>query len=83
MPAATRRKRYHGPLGDHRLVCRRLAWLLILMMLSLPAGAQVVPLPSFNVDIKGTSVSGLSSGGYMAVQFDVAYSSFLKGAEIT
>jgi len=52
------------------------------MMLSLPARAQVVPLPSFNVDIKGTSVSGLSSGGYMAVQFEVAYSSFLKGAGI-
>src|SRR5688572_24289532 len=39
-------------------------------------------LPAFNVDINETSVSGLSSGGYMAVQFQVAYSSFIKGAGI-
>ncbi|NPT57373.1 extracellular catalytic domain type 2 short-chain-length polyhydroxyalkanoate depolymerase [Paraburkholderia elongata] len=46
------------------------------------AVAAVVALPKFNVDIKQTSVSGLSSGGFMAVQFDVGYSSFLKGAGI-
>lgn len=50
--------------------------------LSASAGADVVPLPAYNVDIRQTSVSGLSSGGYMAVQFDVAYSSILKGAGI-
>lgn len=44
--------------------------------------AQVTALPAFNADIKETSVSGLSSGGFMAVQFDVAYSSILKGAGI-
>jgi hypothetical protein len=32
--------------------------------------------------MKEISVSGLSSGGYMAVQFDVAYSSSLKGAGV-
>jgi len=52
------------------------------MVLSPQSDAQVVSLPSFNVDIKETSVSGLSSGGFMAVQFDVAYSSVLKGAGI-
>src|SRR5215471_20759824 len=46
------------------------------------ASAQVVSLQSYNVDINQTSVSGLSSGGYMAVQFDVAFSSILRGAGI-
>ncbi|WP_232429218.1 PHA-depolymerase-like protein [Burkholderia ubonensis] len=49
---------------------------------SVPLSAQVAKLPAFNVDIKQTSVSGLSSGGFMAVQFDVAYSSIVKGAGI-
>ncbi len=40
------------------------------------------PLKSYNVDIHQTSVSGLSSGGYMAVQMNVAYSSIMKGAGI-
>jgi hypothetical protein len=47
-----------------------------------PLNAQVARLPAFNVDIHQTSVSGLSAGGFMAVQFDVAYSSILKGAGI-
>jgi hypothetical protein len=51
-------------------------------VLSLHAGAAPAPLPNYNVDIKQTSVSGLSSGGFMAVQFGVAYSSILKGAGI-
>ena len=46
------------------------------------AAAQVVSLQSYNVDINQTSVSGLSSGGYMAVQFDVAFSSILRGAGV-
>lgn len=61
-------------------------FLATLAALSLLGGtqsqAQVVSLPSFNVDIHQTSVSGLSSGGYMAVQFHVANSSFVRGAGI-
>ncbi|WP_232444252.1 PHA-depolymerase-like protein [Burkholderia ubonensis] len=49
---------------------------------SASSNAQIAKLPAFNVDIKQTSVSGLSSGGFMAVQFDVAFSSILKGAGI-
>jgi hypothetical protein len=52
------------------------------LVLSSQSGAQVVSLPAFNVDIQETSVSGLSSGGFMAVQFDVAHSSILRGAGI-
>lgn len=40
--------------------------------------AAPVPLPSYNVDIGKTSVSGLSSGGFMAVQLHVAFSSTFK-----
>ncbi|HEY3197029.1 MAG TPA: hypothetical protein VGJ57_03355 [Nitrospirales bacterium] len=39
-------------------------------------------LPSYNADLSQTSVSGLSSGGYMAVQFHVAYSSTVIGAGV-
>jgi hypothetical protein len=46
------------------------------------AFAVPVALPDFNVDIDQTSVSGLSSGGFMAVQFSVAYSSIIKGAGV-
>ena len=38
---------------------------------------------SYNVDVGETSVSGLSSGAYMAVQFHVSFSSIVKGAGIT
>jgi poly(3-hydroxybutyrate) depolymerase len=42
----------------------------------------VEPLPSFTVDLAQTSVSGLSSGAYMAGQFHVAFSSTVVGAGI-
>ena len=46
---------------------------------STPAAAAD-PLPSFVVDLAESSVSGLSSGAYMAGQFHVAFSGSLKGA---
>src|SRR5262245_26009489 len=55
---------------------------LAISVASSPAAAQTVPLPSYNVDINQTSVSGLSAGAYMAVQFDIAFSSMLRGAGI-
>src|SRR3954451_21625177 len=39
-------------------------------------------LPSFNVDLGQTTVSGLSSGGYMAIQFHIAFSETVRGAGI-
>lgn len=48
---------------------------------STPAAAAD-PLPSFVVDLAESSVSGLSSGAYMAGQFHVAFSGSLKGAAI-
>ncbi|CAN7414300.1 fibronectin type III domain-containing protein [Pseudoduganella sp. LjRoot289] len=52
--------------------------LATLLAAGLPAHAAPVPLPSYNVDIAQTSVSGLSSGGFMAVQLHVAFSSTFK-----
>eukprot|EP01080_Neovahlkampfia_damariscottae_P006029 gene6029-10031_t len=37
-------------------------------------------LSSYNVDKDSVTISGLSSGGYFAVQFQIAYSSLVKGA---
>ncbi len=68
-------------------LAHRWAW-RILMLVIAGAALLAVParaaerLPAFNVDITQSSVSGLSSGGYMAVQFEVAFSSILKGAGI-
>ncbi len=45
--------------------------------------AQATPLPSLKIDAAQTSVSGISSGGYMAVQLHVAYSgTFKQGAGV-
>lgn len=57
------------------------AALAVLSMLSVGAalGRAAEPLPSYAVDIGQTSVSGLSSGAYMAGQFHVAHSGTLVG----
>jgi poly(3-hydroxybutyrate) depolymerase len=61
-----------------------LSFVLSGFMVSVPAfnTAHAAPLPSLNVKQNETTVSGLSSGAYMAVQFHVANSSFVKGAGV-
>ena len=44
--------------------------------------AQSPSLPPYAVDLAQTSISGLSSGGFMAAQYEVAYSNSLVGAGI-
>jgi hypothetical protein len=44
--------------------------------------ASSQPLPALNADIKETSVSGISSGAYMAGQFQFAHSDIVSGAAI-
>jgi poly(3-hydroxybutyrate) depolymerase len=39
-------------------------------------------LPAYKGDSQGTSVSGLSSGAFMAVQYQVAFSASVKGAGV-
>jgi poly(3-hydroxybutyrate) depolymerase len=57
-------------------------WLIALLLGAVTASAQVARLPALKVDLNQTSVSGLSSGGYMAVQFHVAHSAIVKGAGV-
>jgi hypothetical protein len=40
------------------------------------------PLGAYNADIKESSVSGISSGAFMAVQFGVSWSSTVKGVGV-
>jgi predicted esterase len=61
---------------------------LIFVLPSIGSPAQedagiAAKLKSYNVEAGETSVSGLSSGAYMAVQFHVAFSSTLRGAGVT
>jgi poly(3-hydroxybutyrate) depolymerase len=55
---------------------------LAVMLFAIEGEAFAEPLPSFNVDLAQTSVSGLSSGAYMAGQFHVAFSETVIGAGI-
>ncbi len=57
------------------------ALVLGLTGVGLPAAATV-SLPAYNVDISQTTVSGISSGGYMTTQFAVAHSAIVKGVGI-
>jgi len=50
---------------------------------ALPLTAQAFPpLPALDIDVSQTSVSGISSGGFMTVQFQVAHSSIVKGVGV-
>ena len=51
-------------------------------LLLAPAASAAGTLRAYNADIHETSVSGLSSGAFMAVQLDVAFSSIMKGAGV-
>ncbi|RZL09152.1 MAG: poly(3-hydroxybutyrate) depolymerase [Rubrivivax sp.] len=42
----------------------------------------VVALPALGIDAQQVTVSGLSSGAYMAAQFEVAYSASIRGAGV-
>jgi poly(3-hydroxybutyrate) depolymerase/chitodextrinase len=55
----------------------RTAFAIALLSGALQAQAAIT-LPAYNVDISQTSVSGLSSGGFMAAQLHVAFSSTFK-----
>ena len=69
-------------MNPHMRRSRALATFAALCAVSMPAAAEPARLPALNVDIGKTSVSGVSSGGYMAVQFEVAHSSIVVGAGI-
>jgi poly(3-hydroxybutyrate) depolymerase len=60
--------------------CLALATLIPCVAHHLAAAAE--PLPALKIDLARTSVSGLSSGAYMAGQFHVAFSGEVMGAGI-
>lgn len=55
--------------------------LFVLVVIAGTASAQN-PLPDLAADVSRTTVSGLSSGGYMAGQFHLAYGDIIVGAGI-
>ena len=50
--------------------------------LAAAAGGSTTPLPRLDIDPAGITVSGISSGGYMATQFHLAHSRLVSGAGI-
>lgn len=74
--------RHHGPASARGRGRRSwpLAWLAAVAWCGMAAAAE--RLPGLHADATQVSVSGISSGGYMAVQFHVAYSAIVKGAGV-
>lgn len=54
----------------------------LLAAFSAGAAQAAVALPKYNVDTSKTTVSGLSSGGFMANQLGIAYSALFKGVGV-
>jgi poly(3-hydroxybutyrate) depolymerase len=71
-----------GTSRRYGLSARLSALLLSAAAMSCANAADLAPLPALGTDLQHTSVSGLSSGAFMAAQFDVAWSSRLIGAGI-
>ncbi len=56
--------------------------LLALVLLASAPALAADPLSAYGADAANVTVSGISSGGYMAVQFHVAHSSAVKGVGV-
>ncbi|MCL4800762.1 MAG: depolymerase [Burkholderiales bacterium] len=64
----------------NHVVPRLLRVLTLLAALFAHDAAAAGRLPALGADLAATTVSGVSSGGYMAVQFHVAHSAAVRGA---
>ena len=62
--------------------CRRFTLLALCTALLCSQAFAADSLPPQHADLSETSVSGVSSGGYMAVQFHVAYSGLVHGVGV-
>lgn len=56
---------------------------LFCALLATAAAGTAEPLPAYNVDLAQTTVSGVSSGACMAVQFGIAHASIVQGVGAT
>ncbi len=62
---------------------RLLAWQFALSLVALPAWAQdAQPLPAMGANLSQVSVSGISSGGFMAAQLATTYSATFMGVGV-
>ncbi|WVT85816.1 PHB depolymerase family esterase [Dechloromonas sp. ZY10] len=66
-----------------RLSCALRFPLVLPLLAASLAVAAATPLPALNVDLSQTSVSGISSGAFMAVQFGVVHSAQVRGVAAT
>jgi len=75
------RGRYNagGAAWRHCLVAGVASVLLVIGFARAEARSGDAALPALNADLRQTSVSGISSGAFMAVQFGVAWSSIVTG----
>ena len=57
---------------------------ILTALLSAPISAEgtAPPLGVYNADIRESSISGISSGAFMAVQFGMSWSSIIKGVGV-
>ena len=65
---------------DSTALRRRVASQLTALVLAIPVTTAAEVLPALAADTQSVTVSGVSSGAYMAVQFHVAHSSTVDGA---
>src|SRR6478736_9990368 len=61
---------------------KRVGCILALSLCFVSPGLAAPKLRGYAIDINQTSVSGVSSGGAMAVQMHVAYSSIMRGVGV-
>lgn len=67
----------------HAVSLSSLAVLRLAALLVVVPAVQAADLPELNIDLKQTTVSGISSGAFMAVQMGVAHSAAVKGVAAT
>lgn len=60
----------------------RLAILGLLLLAGCAREPESPPLPALGIDLDATTVSGFAAGGYMAVQYQVAYAGEVRGAGV-
>jgi hypothetical protein len=65
-----------------KLSAGALAMALVALTSGDPAWAKSHGLKAYNAPISESSISGISSGGFMSVQFGVAWSSVIKGVGV-
>src|SRR6185437_2247110 len=67
---------------SYEAVMKRIGCIFALSLCFVSPVLAAPPLPSYGVDINQTSVSGVSSGGAMAVQMHVSHSSIMRGVGV-